>query len=140
MMSPPTSPALSAGVSGAVYAVKGDSSVVVRSIKPVDSQVRFGLNNRGRKSSADVDAIVSWRNDCGERAAPTKKTSSATNTHAIPLIRRRFRRAGGAQIAAAGTVEPSNRTVQYIQQRLRLDEIRQLRQKRSSEGIAEWAV
>jgi hypothetical protein len=71
-------------------------------------------------------------------AAPTKKTSRATNTHAIPLMRRRFRvDAGKAADAATGTLEPSKRTVSVYSAIPSPSRNPQFRQKRSSDGIAE---
>jgi hypothetical protein len=72
-------------------------------------------------------------------AAPTKNTNRATNTQAIPLERRRFLLPEtGTPAATTVGCAPSKRTVSVYSATPSPSLKPQFRQKRSSDGIAEW--
>src|SRR5690349_448209 len=68
-------------------------------------------------------------------AAPTKNTISATNTQVMPLNRRRFFAASGALPDTAMPPNCCPKSPKLVPRRKP-----QFRQKRNSDGIAEWQL
>src|SRR5580765_1932371 len=131
-MSPPTSPALSAGVSGASTL----ANVTPRLLSSVKNESTpkndLGFITVGVKPPL----LIACRGELTavKAAAPTKKTRRATTTHAIPLMGRQFRvDAGIAAEAAAGTLGPSKRTVSVYSATPSPSRDPQFRQKRRSD-------
>src|SRR5262245_33479609 len=134
MMSPPTRPALSAGVSGAsTQSNVTPFSAVSKPLTPTNDLTGFGMLIIRALFLIGLTTAVN-------AAAPTKKTSKPTTIHAMPLIRRRFFGAGAAGIPAAAraTCVLSKRMVSLYSAVPSPNRKPQFRQKRSSAGIAEW--
>src|SRR4030095_10926586 len=136
MMSPPTSPALSAGVSGASTQSKVTPlSAVSKPLTPTNDFGGLGmLTIRLPGLNGPTIAV--------NAAAPTKNTSKPTKIQVIPLMRRRrfFGTTLAADLALAiicGCVL-SNRTVSLYSAKPSPNLNPQLRQKRSSAGMVEW--
>jgi hypothetical protein len=73
-------------------------------------------------------------------AAPMKKTSNAINTHAIPLILRRFFAAKGVDPEPTASGPPWLPKAGVSVSAKLPKRNPQFRQKRSSDGIAEWQL
>src|SRR5678815_3942461 len=135
MMSPPISPALSAGPSGE----STESKITPASSSAVSKPLTPTYDFEGAGAMIPTLPFRKGATIAVNAAAPTKKTSNATKIQAMPLIlRRRFLGIGRDPAAApAGTCEPSNLTVSVYSATPSPRRKPQLRQNRSSAGMVD---